>query len=59
MNWIDVVGGGAGRLAGGRHLQYPKDTPMTNLFVTMLDRLGVGREQIGDSTGQVEHLSDF
>ena len=32
---------------------------MTNLFVTMLDRLGGGREQIGDSTGQVEHLSDF
>ena len=32
---------------------------MTNLFVTMLDRLGVGREQIGDSTGQIEYLSDF
>ncbi len=54
-----VAGGGSGALRGGRHLRYPEGTPMTNLFVTMLDRLGVGREQIGDSTGQIEHLSDF
>jgi len=54
-----VAGGGSGKLRGGRHLRYPDGTPMTNLFVTMLDRLGVHREQIGDSTGQIQLLSDF
>ncbi len=54
-----VVGGGAGAIRGGRHLRYPEGTPMTNLFVTMLDRVGAHRSQIGDSTGQIDHLSDF
>lgn len=50
-----LVGGGA--LRGGRHLRYPDGTPMTNLFLTMLDRLGVHRERVGDSTGRIAHLS--
>ena len=54
-----VAGGGAGGIRGGRHLRYPEGTPMTNLFVTMLDRVGAHRAQIGDSTGQIDHLSDF
>ena len=54
-----VAGGGAGAIRGGRHVRYPTGTPMTNLFVTMLDRVGADREQIGDSTGQIDHLSDF
>lgn len=41
----------------GSHIVYPKDTPMTNLFLTLLDRMGVQQEKIGDSTGQIEHLS--
>jgi len=52
-----LVGGGAGQLAGGRHLRYAAHTPITNLFLTLLDKLGVPAERIGDSTGQVEHLS--
>ena len=36
-----VVGGGRGKLKGGRHLRYPDHTPMTNLLVTMLDKVGV------------------
>ena len=52
-----IVGRGAGfRL--GSHIVYPKDTPMTNLFLTLLDRMGVREDQIGDSTGQIEHLTD-
>jgi hypothetical protein len=52
-----IVGRGGGvRL--GRHVVYPKDTPMTNLYLTLLDRLGVHAEQIGDSTGEIEHLTD-
>jgi hypothetical protein len=54
-----VAGGGAGAIRGGRHLRYPEGTPMTNLFVTLLDRVGAHRAQIGDSTGQIDHLSDF
>ena len=53
-----VAGRGAGGLKPGRHLVYPKDTPLTNLYLTLLDRMGVHPESIGDSTGQLEHLSD-
>ena len=35
-----LVGGGAGTLQGGRHIQYPLDTPLANLHLTLLDRLG-------------------
>ena len=52
-----LVGGGAGQLQGGRHIRYPKDTPLANLHLTLLDKLGVPVEQIGDSSGRVEHLS--
>jgi hypothetical protein len=52
-----LVGGGAGQIKGGRHIRYPKDTPVTNLFLNMLDKLGVPAESIGDSTGRLEYLS--
>jgi hypothetical protein len=51
-----VVGGGAGRLKGGRHLRYADHTPMTNLLVTMLDKVGVKQESLGDSTGTLASL---
>ena len=51
-----VVGGGSGRLKGGRHLQYPKDTPMNNLLVSMLDKAGLPADQFGDSTGRLKEL---
>ena len=53
-----LAGGGAGQIRGGRHLRYPRDTPLTNLYMTVLNQLGVPVESIGDSTGQVAHLSD-
>jgi hypothetical protein len=49
-----LVGGG---ITGGRHLRYADDTPITNLFLTVLDKLGVPAESVGDSTGTVQHLS--
>jgi hypothetical protein len=52
-----VVGGGA-RFKGDRHLVYDDNTPMTNFYLTLLDRVGVREDQIGDSTGRVEHLTD-
>ena len=45
--------------ASGNHIVYPKDTPMTNLFLTLLDRMGVQAEKIGDSTGPIEHLTEL
>lgn len=54
-----VAGGAMGRLKGGRHIQYKKGTPMTNLYLTMLDYAGVKPEKVGDSTGKVEHLTDI
>jgi hypothetical protein len=53
-----LVAGHGGGLLGGRHLVYPENTPMTNFYLTMLDRIGVREETIGDSTGRVEHLTD-
>ena len=53
-----LAGSGGGTLTPGRHIRYPKDTPMTNLYMTMLDRMGVRQESIGDSTGMVQHLAN-
>jgi hypothetical protein len=52
-----LAGGGAGTLKGGRHLVYPEHTPLTNLQLTLLNKLGVKAEKIGDSTGEFKNLS--
>lgn len=49
-----LVGGGAGRLKGARHLRFPKDTPMNNLHLAMLEKVGVNLEKLGDSSGSIE-----
>ena len=54
-----LVGGGAGTLKGGRHLVYPEHTPLTNLQLSLLNKLGVPSEKLGDSTGQFRELSDL
>jgi hypothetical protein len=53
---ILVAGKGAGTIHSGRHIRYPDQTPMTNLFLCMLDRIGVPAETIGDSTGRLQQL---
>ena len=52
-----VVGGGSGRLTGGRHLVCASETPMTNLLLSMLDKVGVSPDRLGDSSGRLEPLS--
>jgi hypothetical protein len=49
-----VVGGGAGQLRGGQHLVFEDETPMTNLLLSLLDKVGVDAETLGDSTGRVQ-----
>ena len=51
-----VAGGGAGRLEGGRHLRYPLDTPLMNAGLTLLDKVGVHLDRVGDSTGRLSDL---
>jgi hypothetical protein len=43
-----------GQHHGGRHLGYPKETPMMNLLLAMMDKVGVPVERYGDSTGRLE-----
>jgi hypothetical protein len=50
---VVVAGGASGRMKGGRHLRHPKNTPMANLLVAMLDTLGIPTDKFGDSTGEV------
>jgi hypothetical protein len=55
-----LAGSAGGRIKGGRHLVYGKETPMNNLLVSMLDLAGVpGVESFGDSTGKLDHLSEI
>lgn len=54
---IILAGGAAGRIAGGRYIAYQGDTtPLTNLYLTMLDKVGVPTEKLGDSTGKLNRL---
>jgi hypothetical protein len=54
-----LAGHGNGTLKTGRHLEYKEGTPMNNLFLSMLDRMGARTELLGDSTGRLEHLADL
>ena len=49
-----LAGGASGHLKGGRHIKYPKETPLANLHLTLLDTLGVRLDRIGDSTGRLD-----
>ena len=50
---IVLAGTASGQVKGGRHLQFPKDTRMSNLLLAVLNKLGVRTETFGDSTGVV------
>ena len=53
---ILVAGHGGGTLRTGRHIRFPKETPLMNLYVSMLDRVGAGTKSFGDSTGPLPNL---
>ncbi|MGE3507571.1 MAG: DUF1552 domain-containing protein [Vicinamibacterales bacterium] len=55
---IALVGGKAAGIKGGRYIRYPKSTPLTNMHLTILEKMGVPAEQLGDSTGRLERLTD-
>jgi hypothetical protein len=48
-----LIGGGSGKLSGGRHIALTQPTPIANLHLTVLDKVGVERKSFGDSTGTI------
>jgi hypothetical protein len=48
-----LVGGAMGRLAGGRHVELPEHTPLTNLLLTVLNKSGLEMPSFADSTGEI------
>jgi hypothetical protein len=55
---IALVGGKATGIAGGRYVRYPKGTPLANLHVTLLAKLGVPVDKFGDATGTLDRVDD-
>ena len=53
---ILLAGQGGGTLTPARHVKLGKETPMTNLYLSMLDRMGVAAQRVGDSTGKLEDV---
>ena len=51
-----VAGGAAGKMRGNRHIRYEKPTPLANLHLTLLDKVGVKLDKFADSTGKVDGL---
>jgi hypothetical protein len=51
-----IVGGGAGKVKGNQHLRYPDRTPIANMHVALLNRVGISTEKFGDSTGQFTEI---
>lgn len=54
---VVIAGGKSAGLRGDRHLAFEQGTPMTNLYLSILDRMGAPIDQFGDSTGRLEELS--
>ncbi|MBK9138387.1 MAG: DUF1552 domain-containing protein [Verrucomicrobia bacterium] len=55
---VILAGRGGGTIETGRHLRYPRNTPMANLFLSLLDRAGAGQgiERFGDSSGRLARI---
>jgi hypothetical protein len=54
---VTILGGGCGTMPkGGRHIRYEMHTPFMNAGLTLLDKLGVQVDKIGDSTGKLADL---
>jgi hypothetical protein len=50
---ILLAGKANGTIKTGRHIRLPNETPLTNLYVSMLNRMGVPTARFGDSTGEL------
>ena len=55
---IIVAGGAAGKMRGGRHIQFNNPEPLANLHLTLLNKVGVNVDAFADSTGHIDGLFD-
>ena len=53
---VVVAGRGGNTIKTGRHVRFEQNTPMTNLFLSMMERVGAPVQRIGDSTGTLQGL---
>lgn len=53
---IILAGGAAVGMKGNRHIRYDKPTPLANLHLTLLDKVGVKLDKFGDSNGKIDNL---
>ena len=53
---VVLAGRGGGTIKPGRYLQFPNDTPLNNLFLSMCKRVGADVKELGDSTGELSRL---
>jgi hypothetical protein len=56
VNLPILVAGGAGKVKGGRHIKYAEPTPLANLHLTLLDKVGVRLDSFADSNGKLDEL---
>jgi hypothetical protein len=54
---IALIAGKATGIKGGRYIRYAKSTPITNLYLTILENMGISVDKLGDSTGKVGRLN--
>ncbi|MBI2808550.1 MAG: DUF1552 domain-containing protein [Planctomycetes bacterium] len=54
---ILLCGRGSGTIRSGRHVRYARNTPLNNLWLSMLDRMGTRVDRLGDSTGRLGELT--
>ena len=54
---VMIVGGGGNTIKGGRRITYRKETPISNLYLSMMDRMNVKIEHFGDATGRIDGLN--
>jgi hypothetical protein len=51
-----ILGGGAGRIRGGQHISFKERTPLANVHLTLLQRVGISIDRVGDSTGAIAEM---
>jgi hypothetical protein len=56
INLPVLLAGGAGRIKGGRHIRYAEPTPLANVHLTLLEKVGVRMDKFADSRGMIPEL---
>jgi hypothetical protein len=53
---LTIIGGGCGKIKGNQHIRLPDHTPVSNLHLTLLEKLGVDTQSFGDSNGRIAEI---